>query len=146
MGSTTVANLVAVLLQACPRPSRLSAACSTSWRLSTRWRLELTWRTFFSTSVTALALSTLTSGCKQTLLRLHYLFGALSTPTTSARTYMELPYIIIFAVLMGLVGALCGCGAEIVSPSCASMEQNYDFLFLGAATCLHCKFRISSPY
>jgi hypothetical protein len=27
--------------------------------LSTRWRLELTWRTFFSTSVTALALSTL---------------------------------------------------------------------------------------
>lgn len=73
--------------------------------LSTRWRLELTWRTFFSTSVTAVVLKLLLTGCEYSHIcgfivpqgRMKFAF---STP------YVQLPIIGVFSVLMGLLGAL----------------------------------------
>lgn len=110
MGSTTVADLVA-----CGAAAGMSAAFKAPvggmlyvMELSTRWRLELTWRTFFSTSVTALALSTLMRGCERNAF-----CGAIMpsgskshSPYDFSTPYMQLPYIVVFAVAMGLGGAL----------------------------------------
>lgn len=77
--------------------------------LSTRWRIELTWRTFFSTSVTALALSELVRGCN----RLHFCASVVNFLSVSAGSfdftfeepYSQLPVIVAFAAGMGAFGA-----------------------------------------
>lgn len=77
--------------------------------LCTRWRLELTWRTFFSTSITVLALQLILKGCEAShtceSVRAFLSVSGRSAKYKFSQPYAQLPYIVLLAVLCGMLGA-----------------------------------------